>query len=59
MYIITLSDEEEASTLGISLQTLKKYHKELVEKGYLTITQEGDKVIKIFNLEQCNTEKSQ
>jgi len=59
MYIITLSDEEEASTLGISLQTLKKYNKELVEKGYLTITQEGDKVIKIFNLEQCNTEKSQ
>ena len=45
-----LTEEEEAKELGISIQTLKKYHKRLEQKGYLDIIELDDKKIKRFNL---------
>lgn len=45
-----LTEEEEAEQLGISTQTLKKYHKRLISKGYLEIIEVNGKKIKKFNL---------
>ena len=45
-----LTEEEEAKKLGISIQTLKKYHKRLEQKGYLDIIELDGKKIKRFNL---------
>jgi Mn-dependent DtxR family transcriptional regulator len=54
-YII-LTDEEEAEKLRVSVQTIKKRHKSLQEKGYLDIIEIGDKKIKRFNLKKLRGE---
>lgn len=47
---VLLSDEELAKTMNLSVQTIKKYHKSLIEKGYLEIINIDDKEVKRFNL---------
>ena len=47
---VFLTDEEEALAYNKSVQTLKKYHKSLIEKGYLDIIEIDGKKIKKFNL---------
>lgn len=47
---VFLTDEEEAKAYNMSVQTLKKYHKSLIEKGYLDIIEIEGKKIKKFNL---------
>lgn len=47
---VFLTDEEEALAYNMSVQTLKKYHKSLIEKGYLDIIDVDGKKIKKFNL---------
>ena len=46
---ILLSDKELANNMGVSEQTIKKYHKALMEKGYLDII---EKDIKRINLKK-------
>lgn len=46
---ILLSDRELADNMGVSEQTIKKYHKTLMEKGYLDII---EKDIKRINLKK-------
>ena len=47
---VFLTDKEEAKAYNMSVQTLKKYHKSLIEKGYLDIIEIDGKKIKKFNL---------
>ena len=47
---IFLNDEELSKEIGLSVQTIKKYHKSLIEKGYLDIIEIDGKEIKRFNL---------
>ena len=51
---VLLSDEELAKTMNLSVQTIKKYHKSLIEKGYLEIIHIDDKEVKRFNLTKRN-----
>ena len=51
---VLLSDEELAKTMHLSVQTIKKYHKSLIEKGYLEIINIDDKEVKRFNLTKRN-----
>ena len=53
---IDLSDEELSEQLNMSVQTIKKYHKSLIEKGYLEIIEIDNKKIKRFNLSKLNNE---
>jgi predicted transcriptional regulator len=52
---VLLSDEEISQKIGMSVQTIKKYHKSLIAKGYLTIikTEDGSE-IKQFNLRKLS-----
>jgi predicted transcriptional regulator len=44
-YYLYLTDEEEATHIGVTVQTIKKYHKSLIKKGYLEIVEiDGQKV---------------
>ena len=52
---IFLTDEEEAHNLNLSTQTLKKYHKSLIKKGYLEIIEIDGKKVKRFNLTKLST----
>ena len=47
---IFLSDQEESEEIGWSVQTIKKYQKKLIEKGYLDIIEIDGKKVKRFNL---------
>ena len=47
---VFLTDEEEAKAYNMSVQTLKKYHKSLIEKGYVDIIEIDGAKIKKFNL---------
>lgn len=47
---VLISDEEEAEFLGLSVQTIRKYHKSLIKKGILEIIEIDGKRIKKFNL---------
>ena len=47
---VYLSDIEESEKLGMSLQTIKKYHKSLMEKGILEILEINGSKVKRFNL---------
>lgn len=47
---VYLSDVEESEKLGMSLQTIKKYHKSLMEKGILEILEINGNKVKRFNL---------
>ena len=51
-WYVFLSDEEEAENLGLSVQTIKKYHKSLIKKGLLEIVEIDGKRVKKFNLER-------
>lgn len=55
-YVI-LSDEEEAKNIGVSTQTLKKYHRQLMKLGYLEIIESENKKIKKFNLKKLTGDK--
>ena len=50
IWVVDSSDEELAKIMGLSIQTIKKYNKSLIEKGYLKIIKTDDKEIKQFNL---------
>lgn len=47
---VFLTDEEESEKMGLSIQTIKKYHKSLIDKGYLDIIEVDGKKIKRYNL---------
>lgn len=47
---VLLTDEEESEKMGLSIQTIKKYHKSLIDKGYLEIIEVDGKKIKRYNL---------
>jgi predicted transcriptional regulator len=49
-YYLPLTDEEEAEYMGISIQTIKKYHKSLIKKGYLEIIELDGEKVKRFKL---------
>lgn len=51
---VFLTDEEESAQLGYSLQTIKKYHKKLIEKGYLDIIEVDGKRVKRYNLKKLS-----
>lgn len=51
---ILLSDEELSEKVGISVQTIKKHHKALIEKGVLEIIEVDGKKIKKFNLNKLS-----
>lgn len=51
---VFLTDEEEAEKLGYSVQTIKKYHKSLIEKGYLDIIEVDGKKVKRYNLKKLS-----
>lgn len=51
---IFLTDEEESKSIGLSVQTIKKYHNSLIEKGYLDIIEIDEKKVKRFNLTKLN-----
>ena len=51
---VLLSYVELAKTMNLSVQTIKKYHKSLIEKGYLEIINIDDKEVKRFNLTKRN-----
>lgn len=48
------SDEELSIHMGLSVQTIKKYHKSLIEKGYLDIIEINGKKVKRYNLTKLN-----
>ena len=47
---VYLSDEELAEQMNMSVQTVKKYHKSLIQKGYLDIIEIDGKKVKRYNL---------
>lgn len=47
---IYLSDEEESKEIGLSVQTIKKHHRNLIKKGYLEIIEIDGKKVKRYNL---------
>ena len=49
-YYLPLTDEEEAKHIGKSIQTIKKYHKSLIKKGYLEIIELDGEKVKRFKL---------
>lgn len=51
---IFLSDEELAENINVSVQTIKKYHKSLIKKGYLDIVTIDGKNVKRYNLSKLN-----
>ena len=51
---VFLTDEEESENFGLSVQTIKKYHKSLIEKGYLDIIEVDGKKVKRYNLTKLN-----
>lgn len=54
---IFLSDKELSEKIGLSEQTIKKYNKNLIKKGYLDIVEIDGKKVKRFNLTKlkgCN-----
>jgi DNA-binding transcriptional regulator YhcF (GntR family) len=51
---VFLSDQEEADNLNVSIQTIKKRHKTLQEKGFLDIIEIDGKKVKRFNLKKLN-----
>lgn len=51
---IFLSDQEEADRLNVSIQTIRKRHKTLQEKGFLEIIEIDGKKVKRFNLKKLN-----
>jgi biotin operon repressor len=53
---VFLSDEELSENMNMSLQTIKKYHKSLIEKGYLDIVEIDGKKVKRYNLSKLNEE---
>ena len=53
---ITISDEEQAKQCGMSVKTIRKYDKILIEKGLLEIIEEDGKRIKKFNLSKIDNE---
>lgn len=54
---IFLSDEELAENINVSVQTIKKYHKSLIKKGYLDIVTIDGKNVKRYNLSKLNGTK--
>lgn len=54
---ILLSDKELADNMGLSVQTIKKYHRSLIEKGYLDIIEINEREIKRLNLTKLSTNK--
>lgn len=54
---VFLSDEELSENMNMSLQTIKKYHKSLIEKGYLDIVEIDGKKVKRYNLSKLNEEE--
>lgn len=54
---ILLSDKELADNMGLSEQTIKKYHRSLIEKGYLDIIEINEREIKRLNLTKLSTSK--
>ena len=51
---VFLTDEEESEQIGLSVHTIKKYHKELIEKGYLDIIEVDGKKVKRYNFKKLN-----
>lgn len=49
---VLLSDEEEAEKIGLGVQTIKKYHRELIAEGYLEIIEIEGKKVKRYNLKK-------
>ena len=47
---VFLTDEEESEAFGWCVQTIRKYQKKLIEKGYLDIIEIDGKRVKRFNL---------
>jgi biotin operon repressor len=47
---VFLSDEELAKNINMSVQTIKKYHKSLIKKGYLDIIEIDKQQVKRYNL---------
>lgn len=45
-----LTDEELSEKINMSVQTIRKYHKQLIEKGYMTIVEIDEKKVKRFKL---------
>lgn len=45
-----LTDEELSKKINLSVQTIKKYHDQLIEKGYIKIIEIDGKEIKRFKL---------
>lgn len=54
-WYVGLSDEELSKQIGMSVQTIKKYNKSLIEKGYLKKIMIDGKEVKEFNLNGSNT----
>lgn len=51
---VFLTDQEEAERLNVSVQTIRKRHKSLQEKGFLDIIEIDGKKVKRFNLKKLN-----
>ena len=51
---VFISDEEEAELQNKSVQTIKRYHKSLIKKGFLDIIEIDGKKVKRFNLSKLN-----
>ena len=54
-WYVGLSDEELSKQIGMSVNTIKKYNKSLIEKGYLKKIMIDGKEVKEFNLNGSNT----
>lgn len=55
---VFLTDEELSEKVGLSAQTIKKYHKELIRLGYLEIIEIDGKKVKRYNLSKLNGSKN-
>lgn len=51
---VFISDEEEALLQNKSVATIQKYHKSLIDKGYLEIIKINGNRVKRFNLDKLN-----
>lgn len=49
-YLLYLSDEELAKKIGLSVQTVKKYNKQLMKKGIIKLVERNGKIVKQFDL---------
>lgn len=49
---LALTDEEEAAWLGMCVSTIKKYHKKLIDLGYLDYVEVNGQKLKRFHLKK-------